>query len=200
MLSLLSDLAERTRRLKSRPRQRATSVVKRLAVASIGAVMLAGCGHGRVDSARLSGNDESAAQAALNALRGSNISRLLVSLSFRAGLPPAVCRVHLESSNPLTLKVYVFWIPFIVAETYSWLSMTVTKNVSRDTFHLGAAAVVPPQGGPSPVYNTPLSAYGKRLDRLSGRVLLAHAGDVFSKPGASCQVLTNGSLRLVPST
>jgi hypothetical protein len=183
----------------------------RLAVLLIvGAVVLASCGGGGVDSGGLTASDRNAAQAAMNALQPSNIPRLLVSLSFRAGLPPAACRVHLESKKPRTFKVYVFWIPLLQAESYSWLDMTLTKDVSNDKFHMGAESVRPVEvrrsgpGGKTVVlprsgYNTPLSVFGRRQELLNKRMLMAHAGDAFSKPRATCQVLKNGYLQLVPN-
>ena len=180
----------------------------RLGLAGLaGAVALAGCGGG-VDSGGLSAGDRKAAQAAMDGLQGSNITTQLVSLSTTAGRVPAACRVHLESRDPLTFKVYVFWIPFIGPQAYTWLQMTLTKNVSEDRFHLGTAEAVSPSGvqlangeivAPSASNYDPLSMGGKRQEQRNRRALKAHAGDVFSKPGANCQVLMNGYLRLVPN-
>jgi hypothetical protein len=52
---------------------------------------------------------------------------------------------------------------------------------------------------PRSVDTTVLSRYGPQQARKSHRILLSHGGDVFAKPGARCQVLTNGSLRLLPN-
>lgn len=173
----------------------------------VGAVALTGCGGG-VDSGGLSAKDRSAAQAAMNALQGSNITTQLVSLSTTAGRVPAACRVHLQSTSPRTFKVYVFWVPFIGPQGYTWLQMTLGENVAEDKFHLGTAEAVLPSGiqlpdgrivAPSESNYDPLSMGGKRQVARNRQMLKAHAGDVFSKPGANCQVLMNGYLRLLPN-
>jgi hypothetical protein len=50
------------------------------------------------------------------------------------------------------------------------------------------------------VDTTVLSRYGPQQARKSHKTLVAHGGDAFAKPGATCQLLTNGSLRLLPNT
>ncbi len=113
------------------------------------------------------------------------------------------------SSNPETFKVYVFWIPYLGGEDYTWLNMTITKDSSRDTFHLGAAHPVLPSGQlsangrsvvPFTIDTTLLSRYGPQQARKSHELLVAHAGNAFSNPGARCQVLMSGDLRLLPSS
>jgi len=172
-----------------------------------GATLLAGCGGGGVDSGGLSLTDRNAAQEAMNALQASNIATQLVSMSTTAGLPPAACRVHLESRHPATFKVYVFWVPFVGPSSYTWLDMTITKNSAGDKFHLGSQAATLPSGFtlrgktaiPIASNYDPLSMGGVRQERKNRAVLMAHAGDAFAKPGANCQVLMNGYLRLLPN-
>ena len=53
---------------------------------------------------------------------------------------------------------------------------------------------------PLSIDTTLLSRYGAKQARKSQQSLVAHGGDVFTKPSARCQVLTNGSLRLLPNT
>ncbi len=87
--------------------------------------------------------------------------------------------------------------------------MTITKDSAKDKFHLGAQEAVLPGGlqlangqvvAPTfSEYDTPLSQLGKRQRLKNARVLLAHAGDVFTKPTARCQVLMNGYLKLLPN-
>jgi hypothetical protein len=173
------------------------------------AVILSGCGSG-VDSGGLTSSDRAAAKAALDALRPSNIPKQLVDITSTAGRAPAACRVHLISRKAGTFKVYVFWIPYIGPQSYTWLTMTVAKDSSRDDFDLGTAPTVLPGGVQLPGgktvapplvdYDTPLSQYGPRQAKINQRVLMSHAGTVFTKPGANCQVLMNGYLRLVPNT
>jgi hypothetical protein len=87
--------------------------------------------------------------------------------------------------------------------------MKVTKDPKTSTFHLGTSEPVLLPGGrlspngrsvnPRSVDTTLLSLYGPKQARKNHRTLVAHGGDVFAKPGAGCQLLTNGSLRLLPN-
>ncbi len=173
-----------------------------------GAVTLAGCGSG-VDSGGLTAADRNAAQRAMNALQGSNIPLQLINLTATARQAPAVCRVHLASRKPRTFNVYVFWIPYLGVQSYTWLNMTITADPSRDRFHLGTAATALPGGvltrdgktvaAGTADFDTPLALYGPDQVRKNNQVLVAHGGNVFSSPGAKCQVLANGYLRLLPN-
>jgi hypothetical protein len=172
------------------------------------AAFLAGCGSD-VDSGGLSAGDRNAAQAAMDALQQSNIPRQLVNFTSTAGLAPATCRIRLESRSPHTFRVYIFWIPYVGSQSYIWLDMKLAEDTARDRFHVGTEAPVLPSGTLSPDrktvapgsldYDTPLARYGPRQAERNRRVLMAHGGNVFSKPGAKCQVLQNGYLRLVPN-
>jgi hypothetical protein len=114
------------------------------------------------------------------------------------------------SQNSDTYDVYVFWIPYLAAEPYVWLNMKVTGDPRTSTFHLGTSEPVLLPGGRLSangrsvnrlsVDTTVLSRYGALQARKSRKTLVAHGGDVFAKPSARCQVLMNGSLRLVPNT
>jgi hypothetical protein len=180
-----------------------------LTVAALGALALAGCGSDAVDSGGLTAHDRTAAQSALDELQGSNISLQLVAITRWVQNVPAACRIRLMSKHPDTYKVYVFWIPFLAAEPYVWLTMKVTDDPRTSTFHLGTSEPVLLPGGrlsangrtvnPRSIDTTLLSRYGPEQARKSRRTLRAHGGDVFAKPGASCRVLSNGSLRLVPN-
>ena len=142
-------------------------------------------------------------------LQGSNVARQLVSITETVQAVPAACRVHLVSSDPSTFRVYVFWVPWLASQTYTWLDMTITKDaVSKGRFLLGTAKPVLPGGrltpdghsvNPFSLDTTLLTMYGPEQARKSHRVLVEHAGNAFSNPGAKCQVLRNGSLRLVPN-
>jgi hypothetical protein len=168
---------------------------------------MAGCGGGpQPDSGGLTSADRSTAQAAMDALDGSNIPLQLLAISTGAQETPAACRVHLVASNPTTFKLYLFWIPYLGGEDYTWLNMTITNDPNRDTFSLGVAHPVLPSGQlstngrsivPFTVDTALLSSYGPQQARKSRELLIAHAGNAFSKPAASCQVLMNGDLRLL---
>jgi hypothetical protein len=179
-----------------------------LAIAS--AAILAGCGGGGADSGGLTPAERNAAQAAMDALQGSNIPTQILSLTSTAGQVPAACRVHLASNKPMAFKVYLFWIPYVGPSSYSWLDMTITKDASQDTFHFASDPSILPGGiglggNVAPVagyqgYDHPLTySLGSSYKRITQGVLKAHAGNVFSKPGAPCQVLMNGLLRMLPN-
>lgn len=145
----------------------------------------------------------------MDGLQSSNISLQLVTITRWVQNVPAACRIHLLSRNPNTYRVYVFWIPWLAAEPYVWLDMKVTNDPRTSTFHLGTSEPVLLPGGrlsangrtvnPRSVDTTLLSRYGAQQARKSQKTLIAHGGDVFTKPGARCQVLMNGSLTLLPN-
>jgi hypothetical protein len=171
--------------------------------------LLAGCGSDtRVDSGGLTAGDRNDAQTALSALHGSNVALQLVSITNLVQATPATCRLHLASSDPTRFHVYVFWIPWLGSQSYTWLNMSVTKDPSRDVFNLGTAKPVLPGGSLTPngrsvdpftQDTTLLSRYGPAQAKRNQEVLMAHAGDVFTNPGAKCELLANGDLRLVPN-
>ncbi len=180
---------------------------KALLIAAAAAVVaLAGCGGGGTDAGGLTAHDRDAAQKALNGLQNSNISFQLVSITNWVQSTPSECRVHLVNAN--TFAVYVFWIPWLAAEPYVWLNMHVTGDPRTSTFHLGDVEPVLPGGrvdhngkeiAPGSIDTTLLSLYGEPQAKKGLELMRAHAGSVFAKPGASCQVLQNGALRLVPN-
>jgi hypothetical protein len=158
-------------------------------------------GDGAVKSGGLTRGERVDAQAAMDALQNSNISFQLVAISRWVQSVPAACRIRVVPGNPSMYKVYVFWIPSLAANPYVWLDMNVTNDPRTSTFHLGA--VQPVLSGPlnadgRTVDTSLLSRYGPEQARRSRQMLAAHGGDVFAKPGAKCQVLKNGSLRLLP--
>ena len=150
-----------------------------------------------VDSGGLTAGQLSDAQAAMDGLQDSNISFQLVTITTRwAQSAPAECRVRLVSRDPSTYKVYVFWVPWLAAEPYVWLNMTVTNDPETSTFTLGATQPVLPGGrltanGRSvnrlSVDTTLLARYGPEQVRKGRAIMVAHGGDVFAKPGASAR-------------
>jgi hypothetical protein len=179
-----------------------------LIVTAAGVLALAGCASDAVDSGGLTARDRATAQAAVDSLQNSNISRQLVTVTRWVQSVPAACRMRLASRNPSTFKVYVFWIPWLAATPYVWLNMRLTDDPRTSTFHLATAQPVLPGGrlnrdgrtvNRASVDTTLLSRYGPEQARKSRQILVAHGGDVFAKPGASCQVLENGSIRLLPN-
>ena len=102
----------------------------RLALTGVACMaVLAGCGG--KDSGGLTVEDRNAAQLAMNALQTSNIPTVILNLTSTAGLVPATCRVRLESRDPHTFKVYLFWIPYVGPSAYSWLDMTITRTRTK---------------------------------------------------------------------
>ena len=186
-------------------RARASVVI----VAAAGVLALAGCTNDGVDPGGLSSPERKSAQSALDSLQDSNISTQLVTITRWVQSPPAACRVRLVANDPSTFKVYVFWIPWLAAAPYVWLDMNVTDDPQTSTFHFGTAQPVLPGGrlnrdgrtiNRASVDTTLLSRYGPQQAKKTRQFLRAKGGDVFAKPGAQCQLLTNGSLRLLPSS
>jgi len=161
-----------------------------------------------VDSGGLTASERAAAQSAMDALQGSNIALQLVTISRWVQGAPSMCRVSRVSQNPSRYEVYLFWTPWLAAEPYVWLNMNVTDDPRTGTFHLGTAQPVLPGGrlkangrtiNRLSVDTTLLSLYGPQQVAKGKELMLAHGGGVFAKPGAACQVLANGSLRLLPA-
>jgi hypothetical protein len=162
-----------------------------------------------VGSGGLGAAEREAAQTALDALQDSNISLQLVIITTRwAQNIPATCRVGLVSRNPTRFKVYLFWVPWLAAEPYIWLNMSLTGDPRTSTYSLGATQPVLPGGRLTrngrnvnrlSVDTTLLARYGPEQAKKGHEILVAHAGDVLTQPGATCEVLKNGSLRLLPS-
>ena len=145
----------------------------------------------------------------MDSLQNSNISDQLVTITRWVQSAPAACRVRLVSRDPSTYKVYVFWIPWLAATPYVWLNMNVTDDPQTSTFNLDTAQPVLPGGrlnrdgqtiNRGSVDTTLLSRYGAPQAKKSQQILRANGGDVFAKPGANCQLLQNGSIRLLPNT
>jgi len=162
-----------------------------------------------VDSGGLTARERAAAQRAMDALQSSNIPLQLVTISRWVQGAPATCRVRVVSQTPGTYQVYLFWVPWLAAEPYVWLNLKVTGNPRTSTAQLGTAQPVLPGGRLKPngqtinrtsVDTTLLSLYGPQQAKKGRELQAAHAGGAFAKPGATCQVLKNGSLRLLPAT
>jgi hypothetical protein len=178
-------------------------------VAAAVALALAGCASDAVDSGGLTARERESAQTAVDSLQNSNISLQLVTITHWVQSVPAACRIRLASRNPSTFEVYVFWIPWLAAAPYVWLNMKLTDDPRTSTFRLGTAQPVLPGGrlnrdgrtvNRASVDTTLLSRYGPEQARKSRQIMVAHGGGVFAKPGARCQVLQNGSIRLLPNT
>jgi hypothetical protein len=180
-----------------------------LTAVAAGMLALAGCsGDGAADSGGLTPSERTSAQTAVDRLQDSNISLQLVTITRWVQSPPAACRVRLVSRNPSTYKVYVFWIPWLAAAPYVWINMNLTDDPRTSTFHLDTAQPVLPGGrlnrdgktiNRGSVDTTLLSRYGPPQAKKSQQILRTHGGNVFAKPGARCQLLKNGSLRLLPN-
>jgi hypothetical protein len=179
-----------------------------LIVITVGALMLAGCSGDGVDSGGLTRPERKTAQSAMDTLQNSNISLQLVTITRWVQSTPAACRVRLVSRDPSTFHVYVFWIPWLAAAPYVWINMNVTDDPKTSTFHLDTAQPVLPGGrlnrdgktiNRGSVDTTLLSRYGPPQAKKSRQILIANGGDVFEKPGTRCQLLENGSLRLLPN-
>jgi hypothetical protein len=151
----------------------------RVALVGVASVlMLAGCGNSaQLDRGGFTASDRKVAQAVLAGLGETSIPTALLAFTTTAAAAPAVCRVHLESTNPRTFKLFLFWIPNnakAMGTAYTWFEATLREGVLQDTFHVGHSDGT----------------------AAKAQVLKSHSGDAFSKPVEECQVLMNGHLRL----
>ena len=188
---------------------RAGTVRALLLLATIAGVLaLAGCGNTPIAADGLSSKDRKAAQAALDKLQNSNISTQLLNLTLQAQNVPAACQIREVPEKPGTYEVYVFWIPWLAVEPYAWITMHLTGDPHTSTFHLETTEPILPGGrlnkdgqtiNRGSVDTTLLSRYGAEQAKKSQLLLRKHGGNVFAKPSAPCQLLKNGSLRLLPS-
>lgn len=151
--------------------------------------------RGAAGSGGLTARERIDAQSALDRLQKSNISFQLMAISRWAQSTPEACRVRPVAQKPGNYKVYVFWVPARAANPYVWLDMNVTNDPRKGTFDLGTAQSVPAGGS---VDTALLSRYGLKQAKKGRELMVAHAGGAFARPGATCQVLKNGSLRLLP--
>jgi hypothetical protein len=179
-----------------------------LIATAAGVFALTGCSSDSVDSGGLTARERKTAQSALDSLQNSNISLQLVTITRWVQSVPAACRIRLASRNPSTFKVYIFWVPWLAAAPYVWLNMNLTDDPRTSTFHLGTAQPVLPGGrlkrdgrtvNRASVDTTLLSRYGPDQARKGRELMRARGGEVFTRPSARCQVLQNGSLRLLPT-
>ena len=108
-----------------------------IALAALG---LAGCGSAAVDSGGLTAHDRTAAQSAMD--DAAELEHLAAARDDhplgpeRAGHVPDPPGVEAPGGRT---TVYVFWIPFLAAEPYVWLTMKVTGDPKTSTFHLGTS-------------------------------------------------------------
>ena len=181
-----------------------------LAAAVAGALAAAGCGsEASSDPGVLGGSERKAAQKALDSLQGSNVALQLVTLTQWVQSVPTACRIRRASGNPDAFHVYVFWKPWLAAAPYIWLDMNVPADPRKGTYRLGTSAPVLPGGRlskdgravvPGSVDTTLLSRYGPNQVKKGRELMLSNGGDVWKVPGADCQLLRNGSLRLLPAS
>ncbi len=151
--------------------------------------------------------ERKAAQTALDGLQDSNISFQLATITTRwAQNVPATCRVGLVSRSSDRFKVYVFWVPWLAAEPYIWLNMDL--RAEPGTFSLGTTQPVLPGGRLTKngrkvnrlsVDTTLLARYGPEQAKKGRQIMAAHGRAVLALRGATCQVLKNGSLKILPS-
>ncbi len=154
----------------------------RLVMVGVAAVaLLAGCGGGKVDAGGFTSSQFTAAKNALGVLGPTAVydNALKTSLTFAS--PPTNCVVHIESTKPLTFRLFMTWIPDQsklgkgTERPYSWLSAVIgTNGLKGDySFHSG--------------------------NEVSEAALKAQYGTVFDKPVEKCLVLENRRFGLLPS-
>jgi hypothetical protein len=146
------------------------------AVAAICVSAAPGCGESGQKKGFSSG-DRAAAAAAPGALEHTNIATTLVDLTNTAGTVPAYCRIHATAGGAKRFDLFILWRPSKRTSrgTYIWFRATLANQVAQDTFRSGYE---------------PLST------GLAG-VLHSQAGDAFTRPSESCEILMNGDVRLL---
>ena len=158
----------------------------------------------------LSSSQRADAQAVLDALQGSNIALQITTVTTWVQNLPSTCRVRVAAEEPRSYDVYLFWTPWLAAQPYVWLTMRIPAGEpAKGDYSLGTADPVLPGGklnadgrtiNPASVDTTLLSRYGAEQAAKGKALMLEHAGDALKEPGAGCQVLKNGGLRLLPAS
>jgi len=154
-----------------------------VAAVALAAGALSACGGGTVDAGGLTAGDRKAADDILRQLRSTSIPSVLFEETAIAAAAPDICRLRLQSENPRRFRLFIFWTPQRDPQpetgqnlpTYTWLDATLADQIVESKFRLGHA--------------------DSRLPRT--KVVRSHAGNVLTKPGASCVLLSNGSLKLL---
>ena len=145
--------------------------------------MLAGCGGGgSVDSGGFTSGQFNAAVNALAVLGPTAVYDLALKTSLTQASPPTTCVVHIETSSPLTFRVFMTWVPDQsklgrgTGRPFAWLSAVIgTSGLQGDySFHSG--------------------------NELTEAALRAQYGDVYNTPVEKCLVLENRRFGLLPAT
>ena len=168
------------RRLTGRASVRRGALLTTLA--ALVASVLAGCGGGKVDSNGFTASQFNAAQQALNFLGTTSVYDDALKTSDTEAEVPTTCTVHLESTNPLTFRIFLTWIPNIEntgkgnLRAYSWVEAILgPKALKQDyQFHAG--------------------------NETSQSALEAKYGDAFDKPVEKCLLLQNRQFGLLPAS
>jgi hypothetical protein len=151
-------------------------VLPALALVSL-AGMLAGCGAG-TDRGGFTSSERAAAQTALDTLKNTSVTTIVLHTSAVSGLP-SVCSVRLLRTQPITFRLLMGWRgkrPALgVGIDFSWLSMEVgeggpSENSWRHSFHTARDA----------------------------RTYAAAVRDSRTKPYQNCEILSLGALKVLP--
>ena len=163
-------------------RTRRTGFLRLALVGVAAATVLAGCGGGgNVDSGGFTPGQFGAAQNALAVLGPTSVYDLALKTSLTFASPPTACVVHIETTTPLTFRVFMTWIPNQsilgrgTGRPFAWLSAVIgTNGLQGDySFHSG--------------------------NEVTEAALRAQYGDVFNTPVEKCLVLENRRFGLLPA-
>ena len=80
-------------------------------VALIAVAALGGCGGGGVDGNGFTANDRRAARNALSILARTSVYDAAREISLTEAHVPDRCVVHIQTSKPLTFRVFMTWVP-----------------------------------------------------------------------------------------
>jgi len=139
------------------------------------AVTLAGCGRA-TDRGGFTASERAAAQTALDTLRDTSVTTIVLHTSAVSGLP-STCSVRLLSRKPMTFRLLMGWrgraATYGVGVDFSWLVLEIGDN------------------GPN--------ERGWRLHTAQdARAYRAALSDSTTKPYEECQILVSGRLNVLP--
>ena len=164
--------------------------MRALALAALAAglvLAVSACGSAPTDKGGFTASEFTDAQKALGALAQTSVYDVALDITETAAEDPTACVVHIETSDPLTFKVFMTWIPNIKN-----LGGTVAQGAAGRAFSW-IRAVIGPDG-----LQGDYSLHEGNETTL--KALEAQYGDAFNRPLEHCLLLQNQAFGLLPST
>jgi peroxiredoxin len=150
------------------------------ALVAVGTTLcLAGCGStDSGDAGGFTSADRNAAQSAVDGLKTTSATTMILQLSGTHGIP-AICQMRRESTSDEAFKLFIAWIPQglraqqYTGDTYSWLQVLFRNGV---------------------VSNWRLASSAKRSS------VAAAYGNALSQPFDRCQIMADGSVHVLKTS